>query len=131
MRSGQPVSEIILPEGFMKYIRIFILAAMAASLAGCVLNEQTFVENRAALRQRPDIQARGLADCESKVKYSHIEFKRHAAIFIRTDIKNVPQTLCRRLLKGYLSGRMQYADLKALLTGQKFTPRMVQIMRAG
>jgi len=115
----------------MKFIRIFILAVIAASLAGCVLNEETFSANRAILRQRPDIQARGLARCESRVKYSHIEFKRQAALFIRVDLKDLPPTLCRRLLRGYLNGRMRYADFKALITGQKFTPGMIQVMRAG
>ncbi|MDB5526560.1 MAG: putative lipoprotein [Rhizobium sp.] len=113
----------------MKFMRLCILAALAASLSGCVLNEQTFNANRSTLRQRPDVQARGLSSCESKIKYAHIEFKRRAATFIRADLQDLPQTLCRRMLNGYLSGRMQYSDFKALTTGQKFTPGMIQVLR--
>jgi len=115
----------------MKVLRMLMLAAMSASLAGCVLNEETFNANRAALRNRPDIQASGLARCERQVKYSHIEFKRQAAIFVRAKIEDLPQAICGRLLRGYLGGRMQYADFKALVTGQKFTPGMIRVLRSG
>jgi|EndMetStandDraft_4_1072995.scaffolds.fasta_scaffold178648_1 hypothetical protein len=115
----------------MKVIRILILSAIAISLAGCELNERTFNEARPKLRQRQDIQADYMHKCTRRVKYSHIELKRHMAGFMHTEIDGLPEKVCGRMLRGYLSGRMKFQDFKALMTGQKFTPGMVQILRAG
>jgi hypothetical protein len=83
------------------------------------------------LRQRQDIQADYMHKCTRRVKYSHIELKRHMAGFMHTEIDGLPEKVCGRMLRGYLSGRMKFQDFKALMTGQKFTPGMVQILRAG
>jgi len=115
----------------MKILKIALLTLLTGSLAGCVLNEQSFNANRAGLRNRPDLQARYLAWCENKVKYSDIEMKRNVAGFMHTPMDGLPQKVCGRMLRGYLSGRMQYGDIRALTRGQKFTPNMVAILRAG
>jgi len=52
-------------------------------------------------------------------------------IFRHTPMDGLPQKVCGRMLRGYLSGRMHYGDLRALTRGQKFTPNMVAILRAG
>lgn len=118
----------------MKLLRILIAAALAATLAGCVKNEAEFESLRVTLKKRPDIQAQGLANCQSKVKYFHIESKRQIAGYghIKLDEK-LPSTFCRRLLSGYLSGRMKWEDYKAITHGnrQRITPTMARIIRGG
>lgn len=115
----------------MTFMRIFVLAVIAASLSSCVLDEKTFNAARPKLRQRPDIQARYRADCVRHLKYEHIETKRHIAGFMHTDLEGLPEKFCGRVMRGYLSGRMRFEDLDLVLRSQKFTPNMVAILRAG
>lgn len=115
----------------MKFLRLFLLAAAAASLAGCVLDEDTFNKARPALRKRPDIQAQYMADCIRHAKYEDRETKRYVAGFMHTSIDGLPEKFCGRILKGYLSGRMRFEDLDLVLRRQKFTPNIVAILRAG
>ena len=113
----------------MTFIRIFILTIIVASLSGCVLNEQTFNQARPELRKRPDIQADFTRRCERNVKYAHIEVKRDVAGFMRTDLDGLPQKVCSRFLKGYLSGKMRFEDFNLVMKRQRFTPNMVAILR--
>jgi hypothetical protein len=115
----------------MKIRNLVALAAVVASLSSCVLNEQTFNSHRVALRHRPDIVAQARAKCESRVRYARIEAKRYMAGFMHTEIDGLPQKVCGRMQRAYLSGRMRYQDFKALISGQKFTPNMIAILRAG
>ena len=115
----------------MKLLKIALMTVLAGSLAGCVLNEQSFNANRKGIRDRPDLQAQYLAWCENRVKYTRIEMKRDVAGFMHTSMDGLPQKVCGRMLRGYLSGRMQYADLLALTRSKKFTPGMISILRAG
>jgi hypothetical protein len=115
----------------MKAWKITILAAMALSLSGCVVNEANFNKNRIIAQKHPELHAGALKQCESRIYYLPIEAKRWIGGYIHTDTKAVPSTLCRRLLKGYVSGRLQWIDLKTLLERKMFTPRMTQILRSG
>ena len=115
----------------MKIRNLVVLAAVAAGLSSCVLNEETFNSHRVLLRHRPDIVAQARAKCESRVRYTNIEAKRYIAGFMHTGIDGLPEKVCGRMQRAYLAGRMQYPDFKALVTGQKFTPNMVAILRAG
>lgn len=115
----------------MKFIRLVILAAIAAGVSSCDIDEKTFNEARPALRKRTDIQAEYLSDCTRRMKYADIELKRDIAGFMHTGLDGLPQKFCGRLLKGYLSGRMRYEDLHFVMIGRKFTPNMVAILRAG
>jgi hypothetical protein len=110
------------------------VALIAALLAGCVKNEKEFESLRIALRNRPDIQSKGIADCAFKVKYFHIEVKRQLAGYAHTKLDDeFPRTLCKRLLSGYLSGRMKWEDYQALTRGnrQRVTPAMARVIRGG
>ena len=117
----------------MKLLRILTAAALAATLAGCVKNQAGF-EGARRPQERPDIQAEGLATCQTKVKYNPIETKRQMAghAHLKLDDK-LPGTVCRRLLSGYLSGRMKWEDYKELVGGnrQRTTPTMARIIRRG
>jgi hypothetical protein len=118
----------------MKILRIIIVAVMAAGLSGCFKNEKEFEAVRVTLRQRPDIQAKGLAECEGDIKHSHIELKRDIAGYARIKMDDaLPRTICKRLLSGYLSGRMKWEDYRALTSSsrQRVTPTMIRIIRSG
>ena len=115
----------------MKFIRLVVLAAVAAGLSSCVLNEDSFNKGRAVARTRPDLRAEYLNDCARRVKYSDIEAKRYMAGFMHTSLDGLPGKVCSRLLRGYISGRLQYQDVMLVMRRQKFTPNMVAILRAG
>jgi hypothetical protein len=113
----------------MIFTRIAVLVALAASLAGCELNEKSFNETRVKVRGHTDIIERGIKQCAGRIKYEHIEVKRYMAGYAHTKLdSNFPDLICRRMLKGYLSGRMKYSDFRALQKG-KFTPTMTAIVR--
>jgi hypothetical protein len=115
----------------MKIMRLLILVMMAASVSGCVATQESFNKARAVARSRPDLRAQYLTDCTRRVKYSGIEFKRYMAGFMHTSMDGLPEKVCGRALRGFASGRMTFQDFKMLTTGQKFTPNMVAILRAG
>jgi len=50
---------------------------------------------------------------------------------MHTSLDGLPEKVCGRMLRGLVSGRMQYQDFKLMVRGQRFTPNMVAILRAG
>ena len=113
----------------MKFLKVVVLGVLAASLAGCVVNEQSFNELRKKVRGHPEIIEAGIQDCSNHIKYERIEVKRYIAGYAHTKLdSNFPELICRRLLNGYLSGRMKYSDFMALKKN-KFTPTMTAIIR--
>jgi hypothetical protein len=105
--------------------------AVAAGISSCASNEDSFNKGRAEARSRPDLVADFMRRCTQRVKYTDSETKRNVAGFMHISLDDLPEKFCGRILRGYASGRMKYADLKAFATGQKITPAMVAILRAG
>ena len=115
----------------MKLLNYLMLGLVALTLSSCTLNEANFNANVAVGRKHPELVAGAVANCERKVRYMGIEVKRYMAGYMHTEIKTLPETVCRRLSKGYLSGRLQWIDLKTLIERQMFTPTMTQVLRRG
>jgi hypothetical protein len=115
----------------MKFMRLIVLAIVAASLSGCILNEESFNQARVVARSRPDLRAKYTAECTRRVRYADIEVKRQVAGFMHTSLDGLPEKVCGRMLRGLVSGRMQYQDFKLMVRGQRFTPNMVAILRTG
>lgn len=117
----------------MKLLRILLVAASAALLTACD-NEAEFEQFRVALAERPDVQAQILAKCESKLKYSYYELRQEVARYARLKLDGaMPGIVCKRVMKGYLNGRMKWADYEAIMESgrQRVTPNMTRIVRSG
>lgn len=117
----------------MKILRVLLLAGSAATLAACD-NETEFEQFRVALVKRPDVQAEILAKCESKLKYSYYEIRQEVARYARLKLDAaMPRIVCKRVLKGYLDGRMKWGDYEAIIDSgrQRVTPNMTRIVRSG
>ncbi|MET3777142.1 hypothetical protein ABID20_002720 [Rhizobium alvei] len=113
----------------MRFWKIVVLSTIALTLSGCVINEKNFYASRSYLRKHPGEHAKAIAQCESKLRYMHIEAKRMMSGYMHTNLESMPTAACRRLFKGYISGSMQWSDVKALVERKMFTPRMTQILR--
>lgn len=113
----------------MNVVRVAAVAALSFSLAGCVVNKDNFGQYLSYARKHPEAVEKNIAACVYKVKYFGIETKRYMAGYAHLAIAQLPDTICHRFAKGYVSGRMKYEDYHALMSRQMFTPNMVRIIR--
>ena len=117
----------------MKILRVLFVVASAATLVACD-NETEFEQFRVALAKRPDVQAQILAKCETKLRHSYYEIRQEVARYARLKLDGaMPLIVCKRVMKGYLNGRMKWSDYEAIIESgrQRVTPNMTRIVRSG
>jgi hypothetical protein len=113
----------------MKILNVVAVAALSLSLAGCVVSEQQFVKFREIVRTRPDVRAKLMARCIAHIDGTTKGEKREViAALIDAKASTLSSTVCRRIERAFVSGRMTYQDYRNLET-KTLTARNVKLLR--
>ena len=113
----------------IRSILTFILVSLA--LSGCFRNEKEFNSGRALAKSQPELVAKARAACTDRLAHLSGDQKKQISWYSRTDKARMPETLCSRWTRSYVSGRMTWNDYISVIRHQKFTPNMLAIMRGG
>ena len=82
----------------------------------------------------PGVQAQILAKCETKLRHSYYEIRQEVARYARLKLDGaMPMIVCKRVMKGYLNGRMKWSDYEAIMESgrQRVTPNKTRLVRSG
>jgi hypothetical protein len=112
----------------MKILHAVVVAALSLSLTGCVVSEQKFVQYRTITKKRPDLQAKFMSVCIKEEKRLSQDTRELVAAMIDVRTANMPQVICRRILRSFLNGNMTYQDYRNIMA-VKPTPRIIRLMR--
>ncbi|MGM4980783.1 MULTISPECIES: hypothetical protein [Rhizobium] len=111
----------------MRFIRLLSIAFTLAALASCTSQEQTFEKSIPIMKESPSARAQVIAKCLSQ----HLppETLDQIAFYVRSQRSEAKRLFCQRLMTGVVSGRISYADFKAMFQQKKVTPALVAVLK--
>ncbi|MDB5553434.1 MAG: hypothetical protein JWL86_3418 [Rhizobium sp.] len=112
----------------MKLLRILAAVVLAATLAGCSLSEKQYEQYRIVFKQHPEARSKYTAICVKDAKTMPRREVEVLAELLDIRLSNFHVTACRRFFDAYVSGRLTYADYKAVMA-KKPTARVIRILK--
>lgn len=108
-----------------------IITALVCSLTACADNDARFGKIIQDGSTYPALIARAETRCVKRTKLWNITLKTSQAIFLRTTVDKLPETICGRMARAVRNGQLTGADVVSLLRDGRYTPAMLAAMRGG
>ncbi|MBN8954127.1 MULTISPECIES: hypothetical protein [unclassified Rhizobium] len=111
----------------MRLMRPAIIAFSLAVLASCSSQEEGFEKIIPILKESPSARAQVIDKCMSQ--HMSPEMLDEVAFYVRSQRSEAKRLFCQRMTTGLASGRISYADFKALFQQKKVTPALVSALK--
>ncbi|NLR95856.1 hypothetical protein HGP17_03295 [Rhizobium sp. P38BS-XIX] len=111
----------------MRFICTLSAVLVLAALASCTSQEKTYEEMLPIIKESPTARAKVIAKCASQPMSP--ETLDEMAFYVRAQKSEAKRLFCERLMAGVVSGRISYADFKAVFQKKKITPALVNVLK--
>ncbi|WP_137157181.1 hypothetical protein [Rhizobium sp. FKL33] len=115
----------------MRITATVTMIALACSLTACADNDARFGKIIQDGSTDPQLIARAESRCVKRTKLWSITLKTNQAVFLRTSVDKLPETVCGRMARAVRNGQLTGADVVSLLRDGRYTPAMLAAMREG
>ncbi|MGY5801162.1 hypothetical protein ACXHMN_07505 [Rhizobium sp. LEGMi12c] len=111
----------------VRLIRPAIIAFSLTVLASCTSQEKGFEKIIPILKESPTARVQVIDKCMSQ----HLppETLDEIAFYVKSQRSEAKRLFCQRLTNGLASGKISYADFKAMFQQKKVTPALVSVLK--
>ncbi|WP_349958138.1 hypothetical protein [Rhizobium sp. ZPR3] len=111
----------------MRFIPSASFVFALAVLASCTSQEENFKKGVPIIKESPTARAQLISKCMSQ--HLSPETLDEVAFYVKSQRSEAKRLFCQRLTNGLASGKISYADFKAMFQQKKVTPALVSVLK--